>query len=152
MTQVPLDSIAAPSAQGSRRRRLWELAGHAHCPVLGVCLPIAALRRLVDKVAGGRAVADDYDLHCGAVADCKYRSPIAEAVQRELDRRCLPALRQAAMAKTTEALAAWWDEALRCHDIAGPLWATLTHARCTGLGPPCRGRRAHAAAPGPAPA
>ena len=118
-------------AGGSRRRRLWELDGHAHCPVLGVCLPIAALRRLVDKVLGGQAVIDDYELHCGAVADCKFRSPIAEAVQRELDRRYLQALRQAAKAKTTEALAAWWDEALRCQDIAGPLWATLTHARCT---------------------
>ena len=125
MTRAPHDST------GSRRRRLWELDGHAHCPVLGVCLPIAALRRLVDKVVGGRAVADDYNLHCGAVADCKYRSPIAEAVQRELDRRYVQALRQAALARTTEALAAWWDEALRCQDIAGPLWATLTHARCT---------------------
>jgi len=46
-------------------------------------------------------------------------------------KRYLQALRQAAKAKTTEALAAWWNEALRCQDIAGPLWATLTHARCT---------------------
>lgn len=37
-------------ANGSRRHRLWELDGHAHCPVLGVCLPIAALRMLVDKL------------------------------------------------------------------------------------------------------
>ncbi len=120
-----------PPAQGSRRRRLWELDSHAHCPVLGVCMPIAALRKVVNKVLGGQAVADDYDLHCGAVADCKYRSPIAEAMQRELDRRYMQPLREAAKAKTTEALAAWWEEALRGQDLAGPLWATLTHARCT---------------------
>ena len=23
--------------QGSRRRRLWELASHVHCPVIGAC-------------------------------------------------------------------------------------------------------------------
>jgi hypothetical protein len=130
MCQLP--SIAPePPAQGSRRRRLWELEGHTHCAVLGVCLPIAALRKLVDKVLGGQAVAGDYELHCGAVVDCKFRSPIAEAVQRELDRRYMNALRQAARLKTTEALRAWWDEALRCQDVAGALWATLTHARCT---------------------
>jgi hypothetical protein len=120
-----------PPSHGSRRRRLWELDGHAHCPVVGVCLPIAALRRLIDKVLGGHAVADDYELHCGAVAECKQRSPIAEALQRELDRCCMPALRLAARAKTTEALHAWWRDAATGKDLAGALWATLTHARCT---------------------
>jgi hypothetical protein len=116
---------------GSRRRRLWELEGHSHCAVVGVCLPIAALRRLVDKALGGQAVADDYELHCGAVADCKRRSTVAEAVQRDLERRYALAVQRAAKLKTTEALAAGWDEALRSHDIAGAFWATLTHARCT---------------------
>ena len=119
-----------PAPAGSRRRRLWELDSHAHCPVVGVCLPIAALRRLVDKVLAGQAMADDYELHCGVIADCRLRTPIAEAVQRELDRRYLLALRQAAKAKTTDALAAWWREASQGKDLAGAFWATLTHARC----------------------
>jgi len=123
-------SVNGP-ATGSRRRRLWELDSHAHCPIVGVCLPIAALRRLVDKVLAGKAVADDYELHCGAIAECRLRTPIAEAVQRELDRRCMLALRQAARAKTTEALAAWWQQASQGQDLAGAFWATLTHARCT---------------------
>jgi len=120
-----------PPSQGSRRRRLWELDGHAHCPVVGVCMPIGALRRLVDKVLGGQAVADDYDLHCGVIADCKIRTKLAEALQRELDRRYMLALRQAAKAKSPEALATWWHEASRGKDLAGAFWATLTHARCT---------------------
>lgn len=120
----------ALSTQGSRRRRLWELDGHAHCPVIGVCLPIATLRRVVDKVLTGHALAEDYELHCGAIAECKRRTPIAEAIQRELDRRCALALRQAAKAKTTDALADWW--AGNCErDLAAALWVTLTHPRCT---------------------
>ncbi|MCZ2103804.1 MAG: DUF2325 domain-containing protein [Burkholderiales bacterium] len=120
-----------PTPRGSRRTRLWELDTHAHCPVVGVCLPIGVLRKLVDKALGGQAVADDYELHCGAVADCKHRGAIAEAVQRELDRRYALALKAAARLKTTDALAAWWSQALRAQDIAGPFWATLTHPRCT---------------------
>lgn len=122
-------SIDAP-ATGSRRRRIWELGTHAHCPVVGVCLPIRAMRRLVDKVVGGAAVADDYELHCGLIAECKLRTAMAEAVQRELDRRYALALRQAARAKSAEALSQWWREAQAGDDVAGALWATLTHARC----------------------
>ena len=119
-------------AEGSRCRRLWELEDHAHCPVIGVCLPISALRRIVEKVHGVTAIVEDeYELHRGVVADCKHRSPIAEAVQRELQRRYLLELRQAAKLKTTDALAAWWREASQDKDMAGALWATLTHARCT---------------------
>ena len=33
-------------------------------------------------------------------------------------------------AKTTDALTAWWVQASQ-KDLAGPLWATLTHPRCT---------------------
>ncbi len=127
---TPPADAGAEAAQGSRRRRLWEFEVHAHCPVIGVCLPIAALRRVAAKVLGDRHFADDYELHCGVIAQCRQRSTAAEAVQRELDRRCAGALRQAAAAKTPEALAAWW-QATQGHDLAGALWATLTHARCT---------------------
>lgn len=124
--------LSLPTAKaGSRRRRLWELDAHAHCPVVGVCLPLPALRRIVDKVLSGEALADDYELHCGVIAECRRRTPIAEAVQRELDRRCMIALRQAALAKTTEGLAAWWQTASAGQDLAGAFWATLTHPRCT---------------------
>ena len=131
------DPTAAAAATGSRRRRLWDLPGAAHCPVVGVCLPIQALRRLVDKLNGPRPLADDYALHCSVVADCRQRSAVAEALQRELDRRYALPLRHAAQAKTTEALAAWWDAALQGHEqaagqsLAGAFWATLTHPRCT---------------------
>jgi hypothetical protein len=63
----------APDAPtSSRRRRLWALGGHAHCPVIGVCLPLPALRRLTRKVLGSEPVTDDYELHGGIAADCKH--------------------------------------------------------------------------------
>jgi len=117
--------------KGSRRRRLWELGGHAHCPVVGVCLPLPALRRLARKVLGGEPVADDCELHCTVVTDCKRRTPLAEAVQRELDHRFMLPLRRSAAMKTEEALAAWWQEQGSSKDLPGALWATLTHPRCS---------------------
>jgi hypothetical protein len=123
-------TLSLPEARGSRRRRLWELSRHAHCPVVGVCLPIAAVRRLVDKVLGGKAVASDYELHCGVNTEARQRGPIAEALQKELDQRYANALRLTRPLKTTEALAAWWAAQTMGRDVPGALWATLTHPRC----------------------
>ncbi len=117
--------------QGSRRRRLWELDGHAFCPVVGVCLPIPLLRRLADRTLGDMTSCSDYEVHCTIVTDCRRRTPTAEAVQKELERRFLLAVRATTELKDTEALAAWWRRASAHADWAGALWATLTHPRCT---------------------
>ena len=92
---------------------------------------MAALRRLACKVLGGEVQAADYELHCFVGNDCKQRTRMAEAVQRELDRRFLLPLRHAAAAKSTAALADWWQQQAAAKDLPGALWATLTHPRCT---------------------
>jgi hypothetical protein len=78
----------------------------------------------------GKNVDNDYDLHAGSVGQCQSRTPLAEGLQRELERRYAASVRQAAQAKTTGALMAWWAEASK-KELAGPLWATVTHPRCT---------------------
>lgn len=121
---------ASEELAGSRRRRLWELPGHTHCPIIGVCLPIPVVRRLVAKALGGSPVANDYEYHIAAVSECGRRMPIAQALQRELDRRYAPTLKRFAQAKSTIELAKAWREALQGTGVAGALWATLSHARC----------------------
>jgi len=121
---------ASEETAGSRRRRLWELPGHTHCPIIGVCLPIPVVRRLVAKALGGSPVANDYEYHIAAVSECGRRMPIAQALQRELDRRYAPTLKRFAQAKSTIELAKAWREALKGTGVAGALWATLSHARC----------------------
>lgn len=129
---LELDLGRAAGPGGSRRRRLWELPSQALCPVIGVCLPMPLLRRRIDKRLGGSALANDYELHCGAINECGQRTPVAETLQRELDQRYLRAIRMAAQHKTTVALARWWEASQQSTDVAGSLWATLTHARCDG--------------------
>jgi hypothetical protein len=120
-----------PPPSGSRRRRLWELDVHAHCPLIGVCLPLPALRRLVDKVLGGQAMADPYELHCGVIAECRLRTPLAEAVQRELDRRFALPLQQAQRQKGKESLASWWQQhSAAGRELPGAFWAVMSHPRC----------------------
>ena len=74
-TLTPLPAI------GSRRRRLWDLPHSCHCPVVGVCLPLETLRRLVSKASGGQVMADDYEVHVAAVAECARRNRLSELLQ-----------------------------------------------------------------------
>lgn len=122
---------AAPlPAAGSRRRRLWELGSHAHCPVVGVCLPLERVRQLAKRLLVLQGDEDDYALHCSLVTAAARRNALAEVVQRDLDRRFALDLRQAAQARCRDALTAWWRSRAAAGEIAGALWATLTHARC----------------------
>jgi len=122
--------VLQPAEAGSRRRRLWELGTHAHCPVIGVCLSLDSMRRLARRCLVLSGDEDDYTLHCALVTAAERRNPVSEALQREMEQRFALDLRQAAQAKSTDALMNWWRSRAAQGEIAGPLWATLTHARC----------------------
>lgn len=128
-----LTPVVPPRVPAARRRRLWELGPHAHCPVVGVCLPLAAARALMGRTLGGQIVASDHELHGGLVQESRQRSKVALAVQRALEQRHAGAVREAAACRSAEALAAWWRERSRGAGLPGALWATLTHPLCTPL-------------------
>ncbi|WP_457421544.1 DUF2325 domain-containing protein [Roseateles sp. P5_E7] len=119
-----------PLIAGSRRRRLWELGSHAHCPVVGVCLPLERVRVLARKLLVLQGDEDDYTLHCSLVTASARRNALAEALQKDLEQRFALDVRAAARAKCRESLMTWWRNRAAQGEIAGALWATLTHARC----------------------
>ena len=130
------DKHASPAAadtsqQGSRRRRVWELSQASHCPLVGVTLPLNALRRLVERVTGGRLLHDDYDIHVGAVSECALRNPLSEALQKELERRYAADVARFRAARTTQEVGELWAQAVAAGNVPGAFWAGLTHARCT---------------------
>ncbi len=130
LSALPTVESGARGEAGSRRRRLWELGAHAHGPVIGVCMPLASLRKLAGRVFGGEVLASDYELHCGAVADSQQRTPLAEALQRTLDERFAGALRRAASCKSIDALAQWWQQQSAGAGLPAALWAVITHPCC----------------------
>lgn len=121
---------ALPVLAGSRRRRLWELGSHSHCPVIGVCVPLERVRQLAKKLLVLQGDEDDYTLHCSLVTAAARRNAVAEALHKELEQRFALDVRAAAKAKCRDGLMAWWRERAVGGEIAGALWAMLTHARC----------------------
>ncbi|MCU6500329.1 DUF2325 domain-containing protein [Rugamonas sp. A1-17] len=122
---------ALDEARASRRRRLWELGHACHCPLVGVGFPLGVLRKLVDKATSGKVVADDYEVHVGAVTECGSRNRLSEALQKELERRYAAVLLRFRAAKSTAEVAALWRTAVANGDVAGAFWAGLTHPRCS---------------------
>ncbi|MDH4450881.1 MAG: DUF2325 domain-containing protein [Rhodoferax sp.] len=129
----PSPIVGAAPSTGSRRQRLWDLPHKCHCPVVGVCFPLDTLRRLVNKALGGKAVADDYEVHVGAIAECIHRNRLSELMQHELERRYAREIKAYRLAKTTKAVADLWATAVCQGDVAGAFWAALTHPRCDDL-------------------
>ncbi|WP_222428769.1 DUF2325 domain-containing protein [Denitratisoma sp. DHT3] len=88
------------------------------------------LRHLVNKALGGKAIADDYEVHVGAVAECTQRNRLSELLQKDLEARYARAIHAFKAAKNTKAVADLWADAVLRGDVAGAFWATLTHPCC----------------------
>lgn len=123
-------NVQFQTQHSSRRRRIWELSRNCHCPLIGVALPLGTLRKLVEKVTGGALMHDDYEVHVGAVNDCTSRNRLAEAVQKELERRYAQVIFRFRSARTAAQVAELWEAAVNAGDVAGAFWAGLSHPAC----------------------
>lgn len=119
--------------KSTRRRKLWELSHKCHCPVIGTCFDVTELRSLLRKAMHFPHDATDFVLHTSAVGHCESRSPVAEVLQKQLEKRYPLTIRQFAVARHTAALTKLWREAVAAGTgIPAALWATLTHPACDG--------------------
>lgn len=120
-----------PSIRSARRLKLWELEHKCHCPIIGVCFDLKRIRQLVAKVMLITPHTSDFEIHVTAVKESGSRNRLSELLQKELEKKFALTLRKFKQARSSAELDALWREALAIHDIAGPLWATLTHPACT---------------------
>src|SRR5215471_17664935 len=68
MTDAGIPGTSARSPAPRRRARLADLDPHVHCSILGTCLSMADLRRLVPRHSDfERGHASDLELHHAAV-------------------------------------------------------------------------------------
>ncbi|OYQ40513.1 hypothetical protein CHU94_12795 [Rhodoferax sp. TH121] len=88
------------------------------------------MRRLVNKALGGSAVANDYEVHAGAVSEAARRCKLSELMQAELDARYAREIQTFKSAKSALAVAELWIKYLKAGDVAGAFWAALSHPRC----------------------
>lgn len=129
-TKKPVSSLLS-GMKGSRRKKLWELPQTCHCPVIGVCVPLDTLRKIAHKCLDKKPLPDDYLIHVSAVSWSDRRNALSERIHDELDRRYQLVIRQLRQAAGSEELEHAWNAAVANGDVAGSLWAILTHPRCS---------------------
>ena len=123
----PAGGALPPASPRPRcRPKLWELEAKLHCPIIGTCLPIDALRRIARRFRF-EAANDEFGMHVEAVAFSQQRNPVSEALQRHLDKAYKLWVDRFARLKDDSAILALWQECLQRGDVAGPLWAVCTH-------------------------
>ena len=123
---VPLPAFLPPQ-KNNKPAKLWELDEAYHCPIIGTCIDARELQRLADKLAFGDGNGQPFTLHVKAVGHCRKRGPIAEALQKFLDRKYADWIQQFSSLQGSNALLQTWKECLDNGDVAGPLWAAFTH-------------------------
>jgi hypothetical protein len=127
-TILSADDVADGSTvRPHRHRKLWELAEEYHCPVIGTCLSHSELEAIARKVGLSQPGRDPFHLHLDAVSAAANRGPGSEAMHKRLNQKYARSLLRFHQAKTDHQVRALWKEHLGRGEIAGPLWATLTH-------------------------
>lgn len=111
----------------TRRLKLWELEERLHCPVIGTCLDIEDLKKLARKEGFTGKRFDHYRLHVEAVSASCSRNSAAEIMHKLLEKKFARWVRIFDAAKTDEAVRKLWNEHLARGEVAGPMWAALTH-------------------------
>jgi hypothetical protein len=110
----------------AERIPLWALDVECHGPLVGSCWTAPELRRLTDRLFGGRSSLDDFALHAAVVTQCATRNKLSLGLQRALDQRAAEMQRRFAAAGSMAEREALWREALHGGDVGAALWAAWT--------------------------
>ncbi len=120
---------AGPGEGRAKRKRLWEIDPRLHCSIIGTCLSMGDLHRVIAKLrVTVPADAEDYNIHGYFVSGAGQAGPEIKLLQKTLERRYSAAIRRFAAVSDAADLAALWQSSLNDGDIPGPYWALVSHA------------------------
>ena len=121
-------SNQTPAKPARVRTKLWELHPRFHCPVLGTCLSIDELNKVMRQSGASlKSRVTDYELHVTLVTQAQERSLVTKNLQKTLDRKYQRWIKRISPCRSHEELNQHWRQAKSEGDIAGAFWATLTH-------------------------
>ena len=111
----------------TRRSKLWELDRKHHCPIVGTCLPIDELTKLAHRHFDHLVSRGDHAMHVEAVSRSNTRNHVSEAIHKHLETKFRVQVVLFDRAKNDHEVLTTWQEHLATGDVAGALWAAMTH-------------------------
>lgn len=126
----PATPIAAPidaKPTKAKRLKLWELAEKHHCPVIGTCLPISELEKIARRYFCLVDPRDEFAMHVEAVNYANSHNSVSEAIHKILERKYRAQILRFNQAGSDDEILATWQEHYAQGEVAGALWAAITH-------------------------
>lgn len=118
-------------APRSRRKKLWEIAACYHCVVIGTCLPMNELRHFARRAGVEQSDSDsEYGLHT-TVHLAGKRNALSQLMHKAMEARFTVAVRRFGQAATDEEVRKLWKDGLASGEVAGALWAVVSHPLAT---------------------
>ena len=119
---------AFPALTAKRRLKLWETKPHFHCAILGTCLSVDDLRKVMRQSGVVMQNAPtDYDLHAMMVGQAEEKSRASRNLHKMLDRKYKRWIQALSKYKESDDLVRYWDEAMESGELPGAFWAIMTH-------------------------
>lgn len=114
--------------KSSRRKKLWEVESILTCPILGTCLSMEDLRKVVRQCGiTFEERPSDYDLHTTMVEQANRKGKASRYMHKVMDRKYDRWIQLLAHCRESAELERYWQAALDSGDIPGNYWAIMTH-------------------------
>jgi hypothetical protein len=99
-----------------------------HCSIIGTCLTMAELRRIVVRIAGESArKMNDHDIHAAGVRYASTDGLPTKLITKALDEKHASVVRKLSTAEDEAVLRNYWANARQDGMIEGAYWAIATH-------------------------
>ena len=111
----------------TKRSKIWDLKEANRCAIVGTCLSLDELVNFAQRYHFNASLSDTFSLHIEMIDRIATRNSVSEAIQKHLDLKYQISLARFKSAKTDAEVLNLWRKCFAHGDIAGALWAALTH-------------------------
>ena len=112
--------------QKQNKVKLWDLVHNYHCAIIGTCLTMAEVKKILGQLNIGSNGFSTYELHTTIVSIISENNFPSKKVQNYLDKKFKSTVQKTRKMNADE-LKGFWKAALYCGDIIAAFWAVMSH-------------------------
>ncbi len=127
-----IDVTSAKTPITKARKKLWQIQSRFHCAVIGTCLTVVELKKLLIKTKIHNCDEfNDYYAHQTAISYATDKNMLSVAIHKLLDKKFSRQIKLLKQIKCSDDLMDFWKSQMQSHDITGTYWAIITHPKST---------------------
>ena len=126
MCRQPSFAVKKNFKTKSMRTKLWELDHIYHCAVIGTCLTLAEVKKILHALKINFNQYKAYDIHTNVVTLAGNNNFCSKKIQNYLDKKFSVAIKKTRKMDAFE-LKIEWSRVLKTGDFLGTFWALISH-------------------------